>query len=239
MTNIRDNLLRVNERIVQAAKSTSRDPGQIRLIVVTKGHTIAVVESAIKAGANILGENYVEEAVPKIEALSDYSSIEWHMIGHIQSRKARAVAENFLWVHSVDSVKLAKRLDRFAGEIRRKLSILLEFNISGESSKFGFPAWRIASWDQLIDEMAPILNFPNLNIRGLMTMAPYFPDPEEARPYYIQLKRLQSFLADQFSDTDWTELSMGMSGDFEVAIQEGATIVRVGQAILGPRLKYR
>lgn len=234
---IRNNLQRVNERIERASNAVGRDPDNVRLVVVSKGHTVDKVEAAIAAGAKSLGENYLEEAIPKIQALSAYSGLEWHMIGHIQSRKARPVSKNFLWIHSLDSLKLATRLDRFAGELGCRLSVLLECNVSGEESKFGFPAWNPSHWDKLLDDVNPILSMSNINLRGLMTMAPFFQNPEEARPYYQRLRSLQDSLRVQFPQVDWAELSMGMSADFEVAIQVGATIVRVGQAILGPRPK--
>ena len=230
-----NNFQRVNERIVQAAYSVGRDPDQVRLIVVTKGHQLDNVKLAIDVGAKNLGENYLEEAVPKIQELSDCPEVEWHMIGHVQSRKARSVSEHFRWVHSVDSLKLATRLDRFAEIQGRMLSVLLEVNVSGEGSKFGFQAWNPSTWDKLVDELQPILILSNLRVRGLMTMAPFLQDPEDARPFFQRLRRLQEFLSGIFTNTTWDELSMGMSADFYIAIQEGATMVRIGQAILGPR----
>jgi pyridoxal phosphate enzyme (YggS family) len=187
------------------------------------------------AGAHRLGENYVEEGIAKIEALAGLTGIEWHMIGHIQSRKAQPVSEYFHWVHSLDSLKLARRLDRFSGEAHRKIPALLECNVSAEESKFGLPAAREQDWERLLPEIEAILGLPNLQVCGLMTMAPFLPDAEAARPFFRRLRGLRDFLAGRFPGSNWTELSMGMSGDFEIAVQEGATLVRVGQAILGPR----
>jgi pyridoxal phosphate enzyme (YggS family) len=207
----------------------------VRLIVVTKGHPIEMVQVALASGAEDLGENYVEESLPKIGIHPSGDNLRWHMIGHIQSRKARAVSEYFDWVHTVDSLKLARRLDRFAGEFGRKIPFLLECNMSGEETKYGWPAWNELEWESLAGEIEPILEMDNIMVRGLMTMAPFFDDPEPARPYFQRLRKLQEYLSARFSNHDWNELSMGMSGDYEVAIQEGATMVRIGTAILGER----
>lgn len=235
MKGIEDNYQRVLEKIENSIRSVGRDPDDVRLVVVTKGHTLELARAAVIAGAKYLGENYVEEAIPKILAISGEFEVEWHMIGHVQSRKARRVCEYFSWVHSLDSIKLAKRFNRFAEEMGRTLPVLIECNVSGEKSKFGWIAWEEHRWSELDVELAQILELPKLEVRGLMTMAPLFPDPEQARPYYRRLRRLRDYLAQQYPTEDWSELSMGMSVDYEVAIQEGATIVRVGTAILGER----
>jgi len=232
---INHNYQRVLERISAAAWEAGRDPNAVRLVVVTKGHSIETTRAVILAGARILGENYVEEALPKMEALSGEFDLEWHMVGHVQSRKARPVCEHFACVHSVESLKLAERMDRFAAELGKRLTLLLECNVSGEESKIGWKAWEEEGWSRLADEIAPILEIRHLNIQGLMTMPPFFADPEATRPYFRRLRRLQSFFATRFPEADWSELSMGMSADFEIAIQEGATLVRVGTAILGER----
>lgn len=223
------------ERIARAARSVGRDPDDVRLVVVTKGQPLERVEAVIRAGARRLGENYAEDGIEKMRLLSAWSGLEWHMIGHVQSRKARIVSQYYAWVHSVDSYKLAQRLDRFAGDFGRTLPVLLEFNVSGEQTKFGFEAWREETWESLFNELTPILLLSNLRVCGLMTVAPYSPDPQAARPYFRRLRRLQEALSRRFPKTEWRELSMGMSADFEVAIQEGATMVRIGEAILGPR----
>jgi PLP dependent protein len=231
---IQDNYQRVCDEIAQAAQSVGRAAGDVKLVVVTKGHSVETIRAVLAAGANCLGENYVEHALPKIEALSD-QRIEWHMIGHIQSRKARAVSESFAWVHSVDRLKIARRLNDFAGEFGRVIPILLECNVSSEASKFGWRAWDEVRWPEFVTEIAPLMELPNLEVRGLMTMPPFDPDPETSRPYFEKLRRLLGFLAKQFPQANWSELSMGMSGDFQVAVQAGATMVRVGTAIVGPR----
>jgi pyridoxal phosphate enzyme (YggS family) len=203
-------------------------------VVVSKSQPLEVVRAAITAGVSILGENYAEEAVTKISALPQ-TAVEWHMIGHVQSRKAELVAAHFSLLHSLDSVKLARRLNLYCDEAGRILPVLLEANVSGEESKFGFPAWDEKHWPDLLPAIDQILTFPRLRVLGLMTMPPFFDDPEQTRPFFQRLRRLQKFLRKNFPQIDWPELSMGTSLDFITAIEEGATFVRVGQAILGPR----
>ena len=237
---IRRNYARVLEQIDDAARSAGRDPAAIRLLVVTKGHPVESVQQAVAAGIRLFGENYVEEAVEKMQTLAirgvaASNELEWHMIGHLQSRKARLVCEHFAYLHALDSLKLAERLDRFAAEAGRKLPVLLECNVSGEQTKFGYPVWNEAAWQELAGEFARLLELPQLQVRGLMTMAPFFDQPEPARPYFQRLRRFQAYLEKSLPQSDWAELSMGMSGDFTVAVQEGATLVRVGTAIMGVR----
>ena len=234
--NIRVNYNAVIDHISAVAKSVGRDPNEIHLVVVTKTHSIDIVRAVIEAGATQLGENYIEEAIPKILALQDAGEIEWHMIGHVQGRKAREVCEYFNCMHSLDSVKLGERINRFAGELGRLFPVWLEFNVSGELTKSGWDARNENQWDNLLPDMEQIVSLPNLDIKGLMTIPPYTHNPEEARPFYSHLRRLQEYLVNQFRPDGWRELSMGMSSDYGIAIQEGATWVRIGQAILGPRL---
>lgn len=234
MDSISQNYTEIQDRLKKAADSVGRDPAEIKLIVVTKAHPIETAQAAVEAGAKILGENYVQEALPKIQTMAD-ADVEWHMIGHVQSRKARDVAQNFAWMHTLDSLKLARRLNQFAGDVGRQLPVLLECNISGEASKHGWPGWEESQWPALAENVAAIIEYPNLSLRGLMTMPPFEADPELARPYFVMLRKLRDFLAAKFPEIQWKELSMGMSNDFEVAIQEGATFVRVGTAIVGAR----
>jgi pyridoxal phosphate enzyme (YggS family) len=224
----------VLDKIAETALRCGREPGAVRLVVVTKAQPLEVVRAAIGAGIRLLGENYADEAAEKIAALNE-SEVEWHMIGHVQSRKADLVARHFAMVHSLDSLKLAARLDRMCGELGRTLSVLLEFNVSGEESKFGFPAWNEGSWPDLIPDLDAILQLPHLRVRGLMTMPPYFEDPQETRPYFRRLTQLQQWLQSNIPGAELPELSMGTSADYAAAVAEGATYVRVGQAILGPR----
>ena len=232
---IRENYEAAQATIAEAAQKVGRDPAGIKLLVVTKRQPLNVVRSAIEAGIRLVGENYPEEAVSKQQSLSDESTVEWHMIGHVQSRKARLVAEHFALLHSLDSLKLARRLDRFCGEIGRRLPVLLQFNVGGEDSKYGWRAADESAWAKLLPDVANILVLENLDVRGLMTMPPYFDDAELARPYFVRLRRLRDFLAARHPDHKWDQLSMGTSGDFHIAVEEGATIVRLGQVILGPR----
>ncbi|MEN8172504.1 MAG: YggS family pyridoxal phosphate-dependent enzyme [Chloroflexota bacterium] len=229
-----DNYHQVLERLTKAAQSANRKPEDIKLIVVTKARPVEIVQAVVDAGARFLGENYPEEGVEKM-AFSASENVEWHMIGHIQSRKAKMVVENYAWVHAVDRMKIANRLNRFAQERNLQLPVLLEFNVSGEASKYGWSAWDQSRWFELAESLNPLFDLDHLQIRGLMTMPPFTSDPEDARPFFRRLRLLKSFLAEQFPDTNWDHLSMGMSNDFEVAVQEGATMVRVGTAIVGQR----
>jgi pyridoxal phosphate enzyme (YggS family) len=233
--NIQRNLEQVRTRIFQSASRVGRDPQEIRLVVVTKTHPVPVIEALREAGVKWIGESYVEEALPKIAALGKGSGLEWHMIGHVQSRKAQSVCTYFQYVHSLDSLKLAGLLNRFAGNLAITLPVLLECNVSGEKNKYGWPAWDEEKWPELVPPIAQILSMSNLVVRGLMTVAPYDIVPARARPYFLRLSKLRTFLSAEFPHARLDELSMGMSGDFEVAVEEGATIVRIGQAILGPR----
>jgi pyridoxal phosphate enzyme (YggS family) len=235
IASIRERYLQVLENIKNAAQSAGRDPVSIKLVVVTKSQPVEVVQAAIEAGAQILGENYPEEGVMKLQSLRKFNAVEWHMIGHVQSRKAQLIAENFTFLHSLDSLKLAKRLDRFSAEAGRTLTTLLEFNVGEEGSKSGWPAWDESNWSSLLGELAEIIELPNLEVRGLMTMPPLGATAEFSQPFFQKLKRLQIYLSSQFPKVDFSELSMGTSGDYEVAVREGATLVRVGTAIVGAR----
>ncbi|MCI0552721.1 MAG: YggS family pyridoxal phosphate-dependent enzyme [Anaerolineae bacterium] len=226
------------DQIAEAAQKSNRNPQDIRLVVVTKSQPVDVVQAAIEAGVRILGENYPEEGVTKINSLRGQSGVEWHMIGHVQSRKARLVVDHFALLHSLDSLKLAQRLDRFAAESNRILPVLLEFNVGGEESKSGWDASDEARWDALLPDVASILDLPGIRVTGLMTMPPLGTDPEESRRFFLRLRLLRDHLAAQFPKADWRELSMGTSADYEVAVEEGATLVRVGTAIVGAR-KYK
>ncbi len=242
MTDITRNLTRVRERITEAALRAGRDPAEITLVAVTKTHPAETVAVAYQAGARHFGENRVEEGASKIPAVhADIPGPRptWHMIGHVQSRKARVVVAHFDYVHSVDRLKVARRLSRFAQDAGQTLPVLLECNVSGEESKSGF---ALQSWEQdqarrdaFFTAVEEILALPGLSARGLMTMAPFVADPETVRPVFVSLRALSDTLREHFPTHDWRHLSMGMTDDFEVAIEEGATIVRVGRAIFGAR----
>jgi pyridoxal phosphate enzyme (YggS family) len=235
VTGIRTRARQVRERIAAAARRGGRDPDSVRLVVVTKAQPLEVVRAAAAAGMRILGENYPEEAVTKIESMKNEFDVEWHMIGHVQSRKAELVARDFTMLHSLDSLKLAQRLENFCAEAGRTLPVLLEFNVGAEESKFGFPAWEERLWPDLMPALEPIMGLSHLRVAGLMTMPPFFEEAESSRPYFQRLRRLRDCLAGRFPSAGWKELSMGTSVDYEVAVEEGATYVRVGTAIVGPR----
>jgi pyridoxal phosphate enzyme (YggS family) len=232
------NLRSVQARIAAAAERAGRDPSEITLVAVTKMQSPAMIQAAYDLGLRHFGENRVEEAEAKVGDLP--GDIVWHMIGHIQSRKAKQVVLLFDVVHSVDSVKLARRLHRSSGDLAEPLPILVECNVSGEESKYGLDASRWfedgAQRAALLEAVAEIVALTNLRVQGLMTMAPIVSDPEQARPVFIRLRQLAEQLAAAFPQAGWHHLSMGMTDDFEVAIEEGATMVRVGRAIFEPDL---
>lgn len=241
---IRDNLQRVQERIANAAARAGRPIDDVTLVAVSKTHPPAALLEAVDAGVQHFGENRVEEAESKIPAvmrankqMTDAPLI-WHMIGHVQSRKAKQIVPLFQVVHSLDSVKLAERLSRLAAEEGRTVDVLLEVNVSGEASKEGLFAacWETdtAVREALWTSVGQIVALPNLHVRGLMTMAPIVPEPEDARPVFVQLAALRSALSESLNVT-LPDLSMGMTDDFEVAIEEGSTMVRIGRAIFGER----
>lgn len=222
-------------QVAQAAERAGRAAHAVRVVVVTKTHPIETVQAALQAGVTDIGENYADEAAEKMRVLGETAGVRWHMIGHVQSRKAELVARHFDLMHSLDSLKLAGRLDRFAGQAGRVLPALLECNVSGEASKSGYPAWDEGHWPPLVAEAEAILRLPHLSLRGLMTMPPYSDEAEHSRPFFRRLVQLREYLRERLSVGDWIELSMGTSADFTVAVEEGATLVRVGTAILGPR----
>ncbi len=232
---IRDNYHRVCERIATAATGCERDPSDIRLVVVTKTHPIKVIQEVIEAGASHLGENYIEDAIPKIQILRNHQDVNWHMVGHLQSRKVDMLCDYFDYFHSLDSVKLAEKLNRNLEEMNKSLPVWLEFNVGGEESKQGWNVHQESTWGSVLPEIEKIIALPRLILVGIMTIPPYSFDPEDSRPYFRKLRKLQEFIASHFQLLGFRELSMGMSSDFEIAIQEGSTCVRIGQAILGPR----
>ena len=228
MSSVRDNLMRVLERIDLVARRAGRDPEGIKLVAVSKTVDIGRIREAIEAGVTILGENYVQEAREKIQEIGH--GIQWHMVGHLQSNKAKYVVTLFDYIHSIDGVPLAHEIDRRATQKARGVRGLVEVNLSGEASKFGVSA------DQLIDLIRDIAGFSHISIEGLMTMPPFFDDPERARPYFVRLRELRDRIQEEgIEGIRMDELSMGMSGDFEAAIEEGATMIRVGTAIFGER----
>lgn len=229
MSRIADNLATVQTRIRQACVLSGRDPASVCLVAVSKLHPASAVVEAVAADQHIFGENYVQELVDKAGQLSD--SIQWHLIGHLQSNKVKYLPGIVSMIHAVDRLSLAQEIDR---QWRDKLSgvcdILVQVNVSGETTKSGTTA------TEAVELVRQIARLPNVRVRGLMTMPPFFDDPEAARPYFKELRLLaEQIRNDQIPGVEMAELSMGMSGDFEVAIEEGATLVRVGTAIFGER----
>lgn len=220
---LRDNFARVKERIERAAARVERKPEEIKLIAVSKTHPAAILQAAFEAGAKIFGENKVQEAAGKIEILGG-ENLEWHLIGHLQSNKARKAVQLFDVVHTLDSIELAERLERICREENRAdLSVLVQVDLGGETTKNGIG-------ENGLPEMVEfLLACERLRFGGLMTIPPFFEDAENVRPFFRRLRQLR----DRFAPGG--ELSMGMSHDFETAIEEGATLVRVGTAIFGER----
>lgn len=222
------NINAIKQRIADAAIRSKRSSDSIKLLAVTKTVSPLYINEAINAGISMFGENYVQEAKEKIAVIE--KNVQWHMIGHLQTNKAKYAIKLFDYIHSVDRIDLARELDKKAGQIGRRINILIEVNVSGEKTKNGIPA------DAAITLIKDISRMQNLSVRGLMTMAPYSTNPEDARPYFRALKNLRdSIISKGITGTHMDELSMGMTDDFEVAIEEGATIVRIGRAIFGER----
>ena len=231
----------VRAEIARACERAGRRPDEVTLVAVSKTHAPPVIVEAIRAGVRDLGENRPEEAAPKIQAVAALSpeAVRWHMIGHVQSRKARLVTQGYALLHSLDSVRLAGRLARYLEAQGRTLDVLLQMNVSGEATKEGWDAYqwykrptlRAALWQ----DIEVVLALPGLRVRGLMTIAPIVDDPEAARPIFAALRGLRDALREDFPRADWAELSMGMTDDYPVAIEEGATLVRIGRAIFGAR----
>ena len=226
---MKQRLENVKERIRQAAQACGRDAQSVRLVAVSKTVAAETVRPALEAGITILGENYVQEARDKFKALVQYP-VSWHFIGHLQSNKAKYAVRLFDLIHSVDSLKLARELDKQAGKVDKIQQILVQVNISAEETKSGIAA------DEAIALISAISQMKNLSVQGLMTMPPYFYQPEKVRPFFAALRKLRDEIdGRRIPNVSMAELSMGMTGDFEVAIQEGATLVRIGTAIFGKR----
>ena len=225
---VEDNIRHIRTVIAEAARRSGRPASAIRLIAVTKTVDDDRILAAIRAGVEIIGENYVQEAKRKIEKLGKAS--EWHLIGRLQTNKAKYAVHLFDMIHSVDRMGLAAELDRRARTGGRVIPILIEVNVSGEETKSGVP---LAEALDLVRAIAPL---QNLSIQGLMTMPPWFDDPEEARPCFRALREFRDRIAGEaIPRVEMRELSMGMTDDYAVAIEEGATIVRIGRGIFGER----
>lgn len=226
---MKERLERIKKRIADAATACGRNPTEVRLVAVSKTMSTDRVDQAIAAGATILGENYIQEAREKVNALYD-RPVQWHFIGHLQSNKAKYAVRMFDLIHSVDSLKLAKAIDKEARKNDKVQAVLVQVNISREETKSGIEA------SEAIDLLSQIGKLANIRVSGLMTMPPFFDAPERARPFFRELARLRDRIAAaNIPGVQMNELSMGMTGDFEVAIEEGATLVRIGTAIFGAR----
>ncbi|HBG46984.1 MAG TPA: YggS family pyridoxal phosphate-dependent enzyme [Deltaproteobacteria bacterium] len=223
---ITENILQINDRISRAARKAGRDPGEITLIAVTKTVETKRIKEAISAGLRVFGENYVQEAQEKMGKIKD-KHLKWHFIGHLQKNKAKLAIELFDMIHTVESVDLAKELNKRAQE---PLDILIQVNIAREKTKGGVDAEGAVKLAKAISAM------PNLRLRGLMSIPPFFEQAEMSRPYFAMLRRLAERInKEKFPGVFIRDLSMGMSNDFEVAIEEGATMIRIGTAIFGSR----
>jgi pyridoxal phosphate enzyme (YggS family) len=222
------NLAQVNSRIAAAALRAGRSPASVRLVAVSKTMAAAAVDQAAAAGQALFGENYVQELTAKSTEVR--SQVEWHFIGHLQSNKVRQIAGLVTLIHSVDRLSLAEEIDRQWGKLGKTCAILVQVNLSGEESKSGTTTTAALG---LVHEISRL---QHLRVMGLMTMPPFFDNPDEARPYFRDLRLLAERVAAKgFTGVSMSELSMGMSGDFEAAIEEGATLVRIGSAIFGER----
>lgn len=229
MESIEKNFEKIKQSVAAKANECGRNPDEIRIIAVSKTQPVQAVKNAVKAGVNILGENYIQEAVQKIEALES-RPVSWHFIGHLQSNKAKYAVPAFNMIHTVDRVKLAKEIEKQAEKIDKIQDILIQVNIGEESTKSGTDRENVLSMAKEIGQMK------HLSLKGLMCMPPFFDDPEKARPYFRELVELKERInKGGIPGVFLTELSMGMSGDYEVAIEEGATMVRIGTSIFGKR----
>lgn len=228
---ISDRFKSVSARVSEAAVAAGRNASDVQLIAVSKTHPPEIIREAIAAGASVFGENKVQEGIIKVAEIGN-EGVEWHLIGHLQKNKVRKAVQSFDVIHTVDSLKLAKRIDRIAGEdLAKPLRVLAQVDLASEKTKFGIG-------EGALDELAEYIGgAEHLDFRGLMTIPPFFEDPEDVRPYFAKLREIRDRLSDDgLFSASRGELSMGMSHDFRVAIEEGATMVRVGTAIFGERV---
>lgn len=231
-TSIAENFFAVKQRIKAAASRAGRDPSEIKLITVTKGFSVPRIVEAVEAGADALGENRAAEAAEKYEILGrivEDRSISWHFLGYLQTNKVKYVIGFAEFIHSVDRIHLAEEIDKRARTLGKRQPVLIEVNISGEPSKAGLKPTEVTRFIERLDR------FRNIEAKGLMTMAPFAEDPELARPVFAGLREVLERTRAETGSSELKELSMGMTDDYEVAIEEGATMVRIGRAIMGSR----
>jgi len=227
---VRERIEQVRRRIAEAAGRSGRDPNDVQLVAVTKSVAVSQIREALDAGLKVFGENRIQEAKGKVALLSS-PSIQWHLVGTLQTNKSKLAVELFELIHSLDSVKLAASMDRHGAALRKQVRALIEVNLEGESDKSGLHE----------SELLPLLQacraYAHLTIEGLMAIPPFHRNPQDVRPYFRRLRLLRDRAADTHPDFRLRHLSMGMSNDFEVAIEEGATLVRIGTAIFGNRVE--
>jgi len=226
MGTVKDNLETINKKIKEAALKVNRDPQEIKLVAVTKTATLEQIKEAINEGVKIIGENKVQEAKKKYQVLT--TEVKWHLIGHLQTNKVKYAVEIFDLIHSVDSIKLAKEIDNRSVQFKKTIDVLIEVNISGEETKYGYNPEKVEAFLKEISE------FSGIRVRGLMTIAPISKNKEEVRPYFRRLRELSERIRDKnIKNIKMDYLSMGMTDDFEIAIEEGANMVRIGRGVFG------
>lgn len=230
MEEIRKRIEQVRQRIAEAADRAGRDPEAVDIVAVTKTVPVSRIQEALDGGVRLLGENRVQEAWDKIRLLSS-PLVKWHMIGHLQTNKSKLAVELFDLIHSVDSLKLAASLDGYAAAIGKQMRVLIEVNLGEEPGKSGIPE------SDLLPLLQGCRSCAHLTVEGLMAIPPAFPDPREVRPFFRRLRELRDQAVDPDQGSHLRHLSMGMSNDFEVAVEEGATLVRIGTAIFGERAR--
>ena len=237
---IRERFIEVSRRIHAAGERAGRKTDSVKLVVVTKGQSVEKIVEVIAAGATCIGENYPEETHQKIVQIRNVnSSIELHMIGHLQSRKIKYIADDFSMIHSIDGLEIARDLNAKLQLAQKTLPALLEVNLSGEESKHGFNGWEEKNWPKLVDQWLLLwTQLPFLDFIGLMTMPPFTENPGNSRQYFRECRKLLRFVQERNGKTSFDQLSMGTSLDYEVAVEEGATFVRIGEAIMGKRIYW-
>jgi PLP dependent protein len=234
---IKSNLSIVREHIVLAAHKTGRNPESIKLVAVSKGQSIEKIEAAICAGITNFGENYPEELERKLGTSDLLGDVTWHMIGHLQSRKIKLAIRQFSIIHSLDSIKLAERLNSNLEGGEKVLSVLMELNVGAEPTKNGWVVNKTQEWGQILEVIKSLMTLRHIKVCGLMVMPPMTTVAENNRQYFAQLLQIREYIRQNIPDHQLDDLSMGTSADYKVAIEEGATIIRIGRAIFGTRLQ--
>lgn len=235
MASIADNFRGINDKIKETCVLSNRKIEDVKLVVVTKRQPVEKIQEVVNAGAKILGENYPEEASLKVPYLANSDELEWHMIGHVQSRKIKHLIAHFAAIHSIDQLETAHKIDRDCKLNSRSMRVFVEVNLSGEETKFGFEAHKPENWTKVADDINKISEFSNLEVVGLMTLPPLVRMGSSNRCYFEKCRQLLEFINSQGAIPGCTELSMGTSSDFEDAIKEGATFLRIGELIMGKR----